>query len=174
MMCDLQGFFDEQSMRILIRKFASVGLLAIAVSGCSGLKEYPSTGDRNLLVRTKVSGSFSTKVEAFLHVYRLQGSCNLEYLGTVELNRDEIRLGISPRQPTYLKFVFATSARFANSSSILPYSVVLTPRPDAQYTADASYVDRIYNVAVREIGPRGTPERFIERRTLDCPSSADR
>jgi len=156
-------------MRIII----SVMSLAIAISGCSGLKTYPSTGDHNLLVRTKVSGSFSTKVEAFLHVYRLQGPCNFEYLGTVKLNRDEIRLGISPRQSTYLKFDFETSARFANTSSTVPYSVALTPQLGAQYTADVSYVDSVYSVVVRKTGPRGTAERFIERSKLNCQPPTD-
>ena len=166
----MRVIFETQLIVAIMRKIISVVSLLIVISGCSGLKTYPSTGDRNLIVRTKVSGSITTKVEAFLHVYRLQAPCHLEYLGTVELNRDEIQVGILPRQSTYLKFSFETSTRFANTSSTVPYSVALTPQLDAQYTADVSYVDSIYSVVVRETGPRGTAERFIGRSKLNCQS----
>jgi hypothetical protein len=145
--------------------------LVVAVAGCSGLKAYPNTADKNLGVRTKLSGSFFTSVEAFLHIHRLKDSCATDYLGTVELKNGLTQVGIAPGQPTYLKFVFQTSARLGGSSATIPYTAILTPRAGGQYTADVSYADRIYNVSIREVGPRGTPGREIERRTRDCPKT---
>jgi hypothetical protein len=143
-------------------------LLLATAAGCSGLKDYPSAPDENLLVRTKTSGSLLTKVEAFVHVFRLRGTCDMEYLGTVKLDRDEIRTGIPLRQPTYLKFLFKTSPRLGGGASYIPYGVILTPQAGGQYTADVSYADEIYNVSVREISRRGAPARHIEREP-SCP-----
>ncbi len=143
--------------------------LLLTVASCSGLKDYASTTDRNLLIRTKTSGSPLTKVEAFLHVYRLKNACETEYLGTVVLDRDEIRTGLLPQQPTYLKFVFKTSSRLGGGSSLIPYGVAVTPHPGAQYVADLSYADSLYNVTVRETGPQGRAGRLIERSALNCP-----
>ncbi len=143
--------------------------LPLALASCSGLRDYASTTDQNLLIRTKTSGSPLTKVEAFLHVYRLKSACETEYLGTVVLDRDEIRTGLLPQQPTYLKFVFKTSPRFAGGSSLIPYGVAVTPQSSARYVADLSYADSLYNVTVREIGPQGRAGRLIERKALDCP-----
>ncbi len=129
--------------------------LLLTVASCSGLKDYASTTDRNLLIRTKTSGSPLTKVEAFLHVYRLKNACETEYLGTVVLDRDEI--------------VFKTSSRLGGGSSLIPYGVAVTPHPGAQYVADLSYADSLYNVTVRETAPQGRAGRLIERRALNCP-----
>ena len=149
------------------RVFACTLLLTVA--GCSGLKDYAGAADRNLLIRTKTSGSPLTKVEAFPHVYRLKDACATEYLGTVSLDRDEIRTGLLPQQPTYLKFVFKTSSRLGGGNSLIPYGVAVTPQPGAQYVAELSYADSLYNVTVREIGPQARAGRLIERRGLNCP-----
>jgi hypothetical protein len=143
--------------------------LLFAVASCSGLKDYASATDRNFLIRTKTSGSLVTKVEAFLHVYRLKDACATEYLGTVSLDREEIRTGLLPQQATYLKFVVKTSSRLGGGSSLIPYGVAVTPQPGAQYVAELSYADSLYNVTVREIGPQGRAGRVIERRASNCP-----
>jgi hypothetical protein len=124
-----------------------------------------------LQVRTKLSGSFFTGVEAFLHIHRLKDGCATDYLGAVELKNDLTQLGIAPGQPAYLVFVFQTSSRLRGSFTQTSYTTILTPRPGGQYTADVSYADRMYNVSIRELGPRGTPGREIERRTRNCPKT---
>ena len=157
-------------MNLILRLVCSLSLV-VAVAGCSGLKAYPNTADKNLQVRTKLSGSFFTGVEAFLHIHRLKDGCATDYLGAVELKNELTQLGIAPGQPAYLIFVFQTSARLGGSSATIPYTTILTPRSGGQYTADVSYADRIYNVSIRELGPRGTPGRELERRTRDCPKT---
>ncbi|HLQ25503.1 MAG TPA: hypothetical protein VK138_06415 [Acidiferrobacterales bacterium] len=152
------------------RLVCSLSLL-VAVAGCSNLKTYPNTADKNLQVQTKLSGSFLTGVEAFLHIHRLKDSCSGDYLGTVELKNGLTQVGIAPGQPTYLAFAFNTSARLGGSFGTTSYTTILTPRAGGQYTADVSYADRIYNVSIREVGPRGAPGRELERRTRDCPKT---
>lgn len=134
-------------------------------SGCSGTKNYASSGERNLSIRTKVIGSALTKVKARLHLYALRGVCERSYLGTVNLGENEIRIALPP-QSTYLKFMFVTSARLGGSTASIPYAVLLTPRPGSEYTADVVYEDRTYQVTVVE--QNGRTRRVIERAADDC------
>ena len=146
-------------------KFACV-VLALTALGCSGTKDYSSSGERNLSIRTKVTGSVLTKVNARLHLYALRGACERSYLGTVKLDDNEIRIALPPRS-LYLKFVFVSSARLGGSSASVPYAVLLTPRPGSEYTADVVYEDRSYHVTVVE--QTGRARRVIERAADDCP-----
>ncbi len=105
------------------RLVCSLSLL-VAVAGCSNLKTYPNTADKNLQVQTKLSGSFLTGVEAFLHIHRLKDSCSGDYLGTVELKNGLTQVGIAPGQPTYLAFAFNTSARLGGSFGTTSYTTI--------------------------------------------------
>ena len=148
---------------------ACAWLLLVTVTGCSGLKTYSNTADKNLLVRTKMnSGSMFTDVEILLHIYRLQNDCTTDYIGTIELEQEMAKVGITASQPTYLKFIFKTSGMLSSNTSIIPYTTILTLRPGVQYSADVSYVDSIYNVIIRELDYRGTPGREIERSMGKC------
>jgi hypothetical protein len=144
-------------------------LLLVVTTGCSDLKTYPNTADKNLLVRTKMqSGSLFTDVEVMLHIYSLRDGCTTNYLGTVKLEKDRTQVGMMIGQPIYLKFIFNTSGMLSSSTATVPYITILTPRPGVQYSADVSYVDSIYNVIIREVDPRGTPGREIERNMGKC------
>ena len=165
-----QAVSFEFMMSFICRLVCPLSLL-IAVVGCSGLKAYPNTADKNLQINTKLSGSFLTEVEAVLHIHRLQNGCASDYLGGVDLKNGSAQIGIAPGQATYLVFAFYTSTRLGGSSTIIPYSTVVTPRAGSRYVADVSYVDSIYNVRVQEIGPRGTSGRELERKTIDCPKT---
>lgn len=145
-------------------RFAGAALALMAL-GCSGTKDYLSSGERNLSIRTKVTGSALTKVKARLHLYALRGACERRYLGTVNLDDNEIRIALPP-QSMYLKFVFLTSARLGGSTATVPYAVLLTPRPGSEYTADVVYEDRAYHVTVVE--QTGRARRVIERAADDC------
>jgi len=48
----------------------------------------------------------------------------------------------------------------------------LTPRAGYTYDVTVSYVDRMYNVAIREIDPRKSSSRKIERRSLKACSAS--
>jgi hypothetical protein len=139
-------------------------LLMAAVTGCSGLKTYPDTAEKNLLVRTKTSGSLFMSVEVFLHIYDLKDDCKSDYLGSIKLKNGETQIGIPTGRPAYLGFVFHTDG-------IVPDTTILTPRPGARYIADVRYADRIYSVTMHEAGPQGKLGREIERQARNCPDS---
>ncbi len=137
-------------------------LLIAAVTGCSSLKTYPNTAEKNLLVKTKTSGSLFMSVEVFLHIYDLKDDCKSDYLGSIKLKNGETQIGIPAGRPAYLAFVFHTDG-------IVPDTTILTPQPGVRYIANINYADRIYNMTIHEAGPRGKEGREIERQARNCP-----
>jgi hypothetical protein len=151
-------------MHLSFRAACLLGLFLL-IAGCSNIKTFPSTADKNLQVRTKVSGAVTT-----LQVHSMKGGCVVDYLGTVDLKNGETLVGVTPDQPVDLIFLF-TTYRFGGGGGMLPYTTVFTPRLGVHYVADVSYADRIYNVSIHEIGSRGVLGREIERRAVDCPEN---
>lgn len=141
--------------------------LFLIVAGCSNIKPFPSTADKNLQVRSKVSGTFITEVKAVLQIHSMKGGCVVDYLGTVDLQNGLTQVGVAPGQPVYLLFLFNISS-FAGGGTMMPYTTVFTPRSGTRYIADVSYADSIYYVSIHELGSRGVLGREIERRAVDC------
>jgi len=138
------------------------GLLAAnLLAGCSGMKTYPDTLPKNLRIHTTVS-----KVQAALHIHRVDASCQTEYQGTVQLDEPSVDVGLSAERFSYVVFSFTSSSFLTGSSSSISYETLLRPRPGYTYDVEVTYLDNIYNVAIREIGPRGSSSREIGRRDL--------
>lgn len=137
--------------------------LFLLIAGCSNIKTFPSTADKNLQIRTRVSGAVAT-----LQVHSMKGGCVIDYLGTVDLKNGETQVGVTPDQPVNLVFLF-TTYRFGGGGGMVPYTTVFSPRAGTQYVADVSYANRIYYVSMHEVGARGVLGREIERRVVDCP-----
>ena len=152
--------------------FRTACLLALfyIIAGCSNIKPFPSTADKNLQVRTKVSGSFFTGVKAVLQIHNLKGGCVDEYLGTVDLKNGLSEVGVAPGQSVFLAFLFNTSA-LGGGGATVPYTTIFTPRSGTRYIADVSYADSIYNVSIHEAVPRGMLGRELERNVVDCPKT---
>jgi hypothetical protein len=107
-------------------------------------------------------------VSAALHVHGVDASCRSEYQGTVQLDARSVDVGIPSGRPSLLVFTFSRSSFLTGSSSSIRYDTLLTPRAGYTYDISVSYADDLYNVAVREIGPRGSPAREIEPRGLSA------
>lgn len=129
--------------------------LALALAGCASRgKPYPGTGAGNVTVRTALSGA-----RAALHVYALDAKCAPEYLGSVQLDKPELIIGLPPGRPSRLVFDFSSSRYLGSSRSTTSQEAVLRPRPGARYEIDASYRDDIYGVTLNE---RLAPGRLRE------------
>ena len=140
---------------------------ASLVAGCSGMKTYPDTLAKNLHVKTEASSS-SARMRVALDIHQVDASCRTEYQGTVQLDQPSMSIGIPPGRQSYLVFVFEGSS-FLRGSSSINYGTLLSPRAGYSYDAQASYKDGIYHVEIREIDPRRSASREIERRGLsDC------
>lgn len=106
-----------------------------------------------------------SKVRAAVHIHQVDASCRTEYQGTLELNGPSAEAGIPADRWSYMVFVFASSSFLGGSSSSIHYETLLKPRAGYTYDVKVSYVDRMYGVAIREIGPRRSASREIERKS---------
>ncbi len=140
--------------------------------GCSGIKTYPNTADKNFHITTETdSGSVLSKVRTAVDIHRVDADCKTEYEGTVQLKSSSVDIGIPPGRLSYLVFVFSSSGFFSSSSSTITYGGLLMPGADYLYDVKVSYVDDIYNVVIRETNPRKKKSREIELKDLnDCAS----
>jgi len=101
-----------------------------------------------------------------VHIHEVDASCHTSYVGTVELDRPSIALGLPAERPSYLVFVFPGSSLFGGTTSSAGAGTVLRPRPGYRYEFAVSYKDSIYNVVLRESDPRGGASRELPRQEL--------
>lgn len=148
------------------RWLAPVMLIGL-LTGCSGQFTYPNTFDKNLRIHTTTdSGSVFSSVRAAVGIYRVDAGCKIEYQGTLDLDDQEMSVGIPSGRPTYLVFEFANNSFLANSRRSITYDTLLNPAHGRRYDVEVSYHDDIYNVAIRETRPGDTMARDVERRDL--------
>ncbi len=138
------------------------GLLALGLLvGCSGIKTFPNTLDKNLHVQTETDSGVRTAVD----IYRVNADCHTEYEGTVQLRESNVEIGIPAGRASYLVFVFANSSFFGTSGKI-SYNTLLTPRSGRHYKIKVRYKDDIYNVTIQEMKRGKVSVREMERREL--------
>ncbi len=153
------------------RMIALITMLCCLLGGCSGLKTYRSDNQKNLYINTQTDarGWFSG-VDASLDIYRIQGDCELDYQGTVELRNSRVEVGVPAGEPAFLAFRFESSAFLANSHSSMSYDVTLNPLVGYIYDVGVTYRDNIYNVEVQERAPGETESQamVLSTRDTDC------
>ncbi len=139
---------------------ARVAALAAAgaLAACGGTKTYPDLPEKNLYVRSSLSGT-----KAVMGVHRLDAQCNAFYEGVVELDRPLVEAGLPAGRPSLLVFEFYSSGFFSGSHSI-KQEARLTPRAGYRYEARVTYKDSLYNVELFEVDPRGGARRELDAR----------
>lgn len=151
-----------------IRAFAIVVVTATLLAACSGIRHYAGTHENNLSIRTTVeSGSAFSSVDAALEVYRVDDQCQVDYQGTVRLDRPMVEVGIPVGDPSYLVFVFANSSFLGGSRSSIAHETLLSPRAGHHYDITVSYLEDMYNVAIREKKAGDGRGRVVDSRRLD-------
>jgi len=137
-------------------------LTLVLCVGCSDVKTYPNTLDKNLRVQTVTrSGSAFSKVRASVDIYRVDAGCQLAYEGTVDLDEPTRGIGIPTNRLSYLVFTFASSTLLGGTSSATSQETLLEPRRGYRYDIDVNYEDNIYNVVMRERSPRANIVREL-------------
>lgn len=154
-------------MDVLIHLKKAVIVSALLTSsilmGCSGIKSYPNNLAKNLAITTTTeAGSIFSSVKASVDIYQINTDCSLDYQGTVKLDKASTSVGVPSDKPSYLVFGFASSSFLASSSGNITYETVLKPRKGYHYLINASYIDDIYNVEIREVHPRKNTSRNID------------
>ena len=105
-----------------------------------------------------------SKLRAAIHIHRVGADCLTEYEGTVRLDQPSVELGIPAGRTSLVAVTFSSSSALGGSSSSVRYATLLTPRSGHQYEVKVSYRENIYDVTIREIDPRRSSSRAIERR----------
>jgi len=127
--------------------------LALWAAGCSALKPYPNDlATKNVSIRTTANASsMFSSVTVELDVHGVDAtSCSTRYLGTLQLDRAPVALGIAPERGTVLTFRFLSAGFLGGSRSSVSRTVFIAPTPDERYEIDVSYRDDLYDVVVRE------------------------
>ena len=147
-------------------------MTALLLGGCSGIKAYPNRLAKNLTVTTAAdSGSAFSSVKTAVDIYSVDDKCKLAYEGTVQLKKPSVNIGIPVGRRSYLDFVFATSGFLSSSTSTVTQGALLMPRKGYSYAFHATYKDNIYNVEMKEKGPKQKNGRNAELKDLSACSS---
>jgi len=145
-------------------------LLALAMgstAGCSGVKTYPNTLDKNLQIRSEtVSGSPLFRVRTALSVYRVDERCELEFEGVVNIDQPAVSVGIPAGRWSYLDFTFSNPSLADGSSNSVSRKTMFQPRAGYRYDIAVTYRKDLYHVAIREIALRGGAGREVEFRDI--------
>jgi hypothetical protein len=141
-------------------------LVPVLLAGCAGVKTYPNTLDKNVLVRSEtVSGSALFQVKTTLGVHRVDERCQLEFEGVVELDKPSIGLGLPTDRWNYLVFTFSGSSFLGGSNTSINRETLFRARPGHRYDISVSYRKDIYHVTIRETPPKGAA-REVEFRDI--------
>jgi hypothetical protein len=151
-----------------IKSYITAILLLISfLAGCSGVKTYPDTLAKNMNIQTKTDSSFISTVRATVSIYRVDADCQLEYQGTVKLDKRSVAVGIPSGRSSYLVFGFASSSFLFNARSTISYETLLRPVAGHIYDVNVSYVDDIYNVEILETDPMTSATRHVAPEPLN-------
>lgn len=140
--------------------FASLVILFVAllIGGCaSNTKPYRADLPQNLEVISNIES-----VEAVLHIYSSDKQCESVYLGSVNLDRNSLQLGIDTGRPSLLVIGFSSSSFWSSSSEYIDYAVTFVPGKAYHYKIDVSYNDNIYNITVYEINRANGNKREMQ------------
>ena len=151
------------------RHLAALLVALFVLSGCSGVRPYPNTLEKNLVIRTETdSGSIFSKVSAAVDIFGVTANCQTEYLGTVDLKGPSVEVGIPPDQLNYMVFVFSNASFLGGSQSTISHETLLEARRGHNYDISVNYIDDIYSVAINEKGPRNPDGRKIAVRDISA------
>lgn len=152
---------------VMSRYLTGLLLTVSLLTCCSGIKPYPNTLDKNLHIQTETeSGSIFSKVWAVVDIYRVDEYCQIEYEGTVNLDKPLVEIGIPSDRLSYLVFSFSSFSFLASSSSTINHDTLLKPRVGYNYDIKVSYIENIYNVVVWETHSHKSTSREIELKDL--------
>lgn len=157
---------------ILTNSYACVRLFAVflivfgtvfGLAACSGIKPYHNPAQPNLQVQV------NTEVDTYLHIYAIQQNCQLNYQGSVELDKPRLDISLPVSENSYLVFTFSSSSFWSSSSGSMNYETQLKPRKGYRYEAQVSYIENIYNIELFEYRNKKSSKHAVKAASLNCP-----
>lgn len=156
--------------------FCIAGLLIAAglMAGCSGIRPYPNDLAKNMRIQTETkSGSVFSSLRASVDIYKVDKNCQVDYQGTVRLDKPSVMVGMPQNKLGYVVVRFNSSCFLCGSSSSMRQEILLKPRRGYNYDVKVKYIDDIYDVRIMEKHPQKSKKgRELEHRDLnDCKVS---
>jgi hypothetical protein len=153
----------------MARTFCAGLLLALSVGGCSGLKTYPDTLEKNARIHVRTEGgTLLSRIGIALDLYAVDPGCGTKYLGTVELDDSTIELGLPLDQKVRLAYVFSRDALLGTSGTTV-IEMMVTPRRGERYEFDVEYLKQGYTATGRLFPAGQAVSKDIEHSRLrDC------
>lgn len=142
-------------MTIKITEIAMIVVMGVLLSACgstSKIKPYEGEENKNLTIKTIAdTGSFFGDTDPYIHVYRVHDTCKKTYIGTVDLGKEPVKVGIPIGQPTYLSLYITMKEGLGQRRRSVRKDTVVTAKPGYRYLANAVYDQGIYYFDVMEI-----------------------
>ena len=129
-------------MNLFSRMFV-LGVVSTLI-GCSTITTYKTTRPYNLSVFNKASSGIDTS----LHVYNVSKSCELEYIGTLDLDSKKTQTGISVNKTMYVEIEFFTNSFLALNDKSTRFGTIIKPRKGYLYTLKSQYSENVYDVTL--------------------------
>jgi hypothetical protein len=144
-------------------------LFALVLSGCSGLRTYPNTLEKNASIHVRTDGgTLLSRIEIALDLYTVDPGCGTQYLGTLELDDSTIELGLPLDQRVRLAYVFSRDALVGTSGTTV-IEMMVTPRRGELYEFDVEYLKQGYTATGRVFPAGQASSKDIEHSRLrDC------
>lgn len=144
-------------------------LFALILSGCSGLKTYPNTLEKNASIHVRTDGgTLLSRIGIALDLYTVDPGCGTQYLGTLELDDSTIELGLPLDQQVRLAYVFSRDALVGTSGTTV-IEMMVTPRRGERYDFDVEYLKQGYTATGRVFPAGQASSMDIEHSRLrDC------
>lgn len=128
----------------------------VFLTSCAGgtkFKTYVDEADKNMTIYAESeSSSFFSDLSAYIQVYQIsvKDKCWGEYLGTVELEENAVKIGLPVNEPRYLAFFFTDEKAGGYAVRHISKFMVITAKPGYQYKAEVSYKEGIHYIEVIE------------------------
>jgi hypothetical protein len=138
------------------------GLFLIFASGCSSVKNYNSTPDKNFSLRVKIEDK---NVEAEVYILgglkECEGKGDLPALGRVELQQGETEIGLVPDKLYLLKIYFNTKNFFGDEIANTLQRALIIPKAGKKYRVNLNYAEKMYDVSIFEMDTKNSVGKRI-------------
>lgn len=112
--------------------------------GCSTVTTYNASRPFNLSVFNKASSGIDTS----LHIYNVSKSCELEYIGTLDLDSKKTQTGIPINKTMYVEVEFFTNSFLALNDKSTRFGTIIKSRKGYLYTLKSQYSENVYDVTL--------------------------
>lgn len=151
----------KSSMGLVIRIVSMVVVASLIGCTTNTYKDYQNTSPKNVVVR--LSQDSDLGVTARLSIHRVNKKCRREYLGTVQVTKKPIRVGIPNGRLTLLAFYFVNKDPrwYMNETGTINVNALVKPRRGYRYDAKLIYENTSFEVKLYEINKRSRKRRAL-------------